>query len=121
MKATTMELSPKERDLYGVIVSVRHQQTGQMRSLHEPGRAREALARACERVTAMGDEWRIVSISTPPSIYRDLQGIRVRERRRGFLKTEEIKSRSRVDDPRPEIQQLGQIGLLHLLEDRRAL
>src|SRR5262249_21494682 len=65
-----------ERDEFGCIVTVREQKTRELRSLHEPGKRREALERICLRIDRLAGDWKIISYSTPETIATDLQGSR---------------------------------------------
>jgi hypothetical protein len=67
-----------ERDMAGVIVTVREQTTGVMRTLHVAGKAGDALRTVCARVDAWDGDWRVVCYSTPQTVLGDLQGARAR-------------------------------------------
>jgi hypothetical protein len=72
---TTMTLTPKERADYGVIVTIREQATMRTHTFSVPGRLTQALSQACEMIDAIPEgDWKIVTISNPISIFRDLQG-----------------------------------------------
>lgn len=109
-----LDTSGQERAAAGIIASVRNQKTGECVSLHEFGPviiATRAIAAAVDR---LGADWKIVALSTPHSIYRDLQGTRNYhvdndDRHPG-------QGRKSAADPRTaEMTALGRIGRLDLL------
>lgn len=72
-------LTPRERPDYGVIVTVQHSTSGAMQTVSEVGGAGKALKRVVEGIDILNgrdDEgrWEIISISTPATIFADLQG-----------------------------------------------
>lgn len=72
-----MSLHTSERD-YGVIVSCKRiDEEKDQRTIHEPGGSGKALRAACERIDRWGGEWRICAISSPPTIWRDIQASRI--------------------------------------------
>jgi len=74
-----LSLGSTERKQVGVIVTVRELETGTRLVLHEPGNPTQALAEVCDRLDALPGEWRVICLSTPATIHRDLQGTRLRE------------------------------------------
>jgi hypothetical protein len=60
----------------GFLITIREQQTDERRILHQD--VLEALNRIAERIDALEGDWRVLSLCTPTSIYRDLQGTRKR-------------------------------------------
>lgn len=56
----------------GVIITVKEQANGDLRSLHEPGRVSAALKLLAAQIDRSPGEWRIVCISTPSTIRGDL-------------------------------------------------
>jgi hypothetical protein len=69
-----LTLTPKERADYGVIVTIREQTTMELHTFESKGHPKDALNRACDFIDGLEGDWRIVTISGPVSIYRDLQG-----------------------------------------------
>lgn len=96
-------LTPAERMDYGVTVTIRHSDTDQMETLVGVGPVTTALRDVCERIDELNrwlDRWEIVSVSTPATIYADLQGMRD------------------PDLPLPESKLLATVGRLDLLADQ---
>lgn len=56
----------------------RHRDTGEMKTIHRHGYAIEATQLVCDYVDKLGPDWRIVTLSTPRTIARDLRGSRAR-------------------------------------------
>lgn len=70
-----LSLTPKERGEYGVTVTIREQETMELHTFTVPGPLRKALEEACDLIDEIGKgDWKIVCISNPISIFRDLQG-----------------------------------------------
>ena len=94
-------LSTLERSEYGCIATC---EAGSLREvLHRPGTAPEALAAICDELDGWLGDWRILSVSTPLTVMRDLEG-----------------TRANIDQPsqhwnRPEASLLGRIGRLDRL------
>lgn len=115
-KTKVLQLNPGERDC-GVIVSVRNLDTEAEEILHEPGRKRkgdifECLRRACERIEAAPGRWVIETVSTPTSVYRDLQGMRISANGAG----EDSSVAEFTSTPyATELTMLSRVGYLHLL------
>lgn len=97
-------LTPRERDEYGVTVIVREQTSGDLMTMTNAGPAHKALALLCASIDKLPGDWKIVTVSTPGSIYGDLQGA-----------TDPERSAS------PEKRMLAKIGRLDLLQTRKAL
>lgn len=93
-------LTPAERMEYGVTLTVREQETLKVEAFCVNGPVMSALKEACDRIDAAEGDWKIVSISTPSSIFRDLQGAHSKNR------------------ATPEQERLGRIGRADLLEPR---
>lgn len=110
------ELSIDARRRGGVIATVRDQETGELRTRHEPGYSREAMQALVRWVDALGPSWRICTISTPSSIARDLQGAREREKRSHAGARDE--GRDNADVRQTERILLGIVKRLDLLEER---
>ncbi|SRR6266542_4769013 len=73
MRRARQLLSSDERKKYGVVVTLQSETTGLVHVEEEPGPATGALGRLCDRMEAApGGPWRIVTVSTPDTIYRDL-------------------------------------------------
>lgn len=94
-----ISLTPKERDDYGVTLTIREQTTHQLHTFSVRGSLVKSLAEACDLIDQIREgEWKIVSISNPISIFRDLQGSHD------------------PGVPNAEAQKLGRIGRRDLLE-----
>lgn len=99
-------LNPSERAVFGCSVSVREQASGRTRSLHRVGPVGEALLELVGEIDALDGEWRVIAISNPITIMRDLYG---RERAlRGIGRT----------GPSYERSMLGRLGRRDLLDTR---
>lgn len=61
----------RDRDAWGCIVSFENSD-GKTLSLHRTGR--DALARCCDAALALDETFRVISVSTPETIYTDLVG-----------------------------------------------
>lgn len=68
--------SNPDRDDAGVIVTVREQKSGALRSLHEPGLRGPALYEVCKRIDRLPGDWKVVGYSTPSTVRSDLHGSR---------------------------------------------
>lgn len=88
----------------GVIVTMREQGSGELNTITRPGKPEQALRDICVLIDGAAGDWRIVTISTPNMIYRDLRADRERD------------SDHRVDPPEQAI--LNKIGRCDLLETR---
>jgi hypothetical protein len=103
----------------GVIVTCEHDDGPPLWTFHVPGPARAALARACRQIDAAGAGWHIVSISSPRSIYRDLQGTRENHaelgRVRGRIEGKRERHPFEADPRTHEVQALAHVGRLDLL------
>lgn len=75
MRLPSLTTTPGQRTA-GVIVTCQHDDGPPLHTFHVPGGTGKAMARACELLDEMGAGWRVVSISTPATIFRDLQGTR---------------------------------------------
>lgn len=115
-------LSPAERRQHGVIVTARDQQTGERRTVHRAGdTTTRCLAAACAEVVSWGPQWMVATVSTPRSIFRDLQGTRRTLGRQEEPWWERVDKKDQYkDDPRRyEIFLLGRAGFPKLLEPLR--
>lgn len=92
--------SGQQRQNDGVLVTVRELDVGVVTVIHCTGQ--HALEQVCEQLDAMAGDWRVVSLCTPTTIYRDLQGTR--------------KNVWADNVQFPEVQALGRIGRLDLLD-----
>jgi hypothetical protein len=94
-------LTPAERMDYGVTVTIHNERLALYDSLVGVGPVVVALTGICDRIDDLNDDepgWQIVSVSTPGTIYADLQGMRD------------------PAHPRPEVRLLAVIGRIDLLE-----
>lgn len=69
-------LSGEETAHYGAIVCFRNT-AGQALSLHRRGPVKAAVAEACDAAIAADPTFRVTAVSTPTSIFADLQGARL--------------------------------------------
>lgn len=69
-------LNSSERDRYGATVTLREQTSRETRVLARTGTAMDALREIVAEADAWEGDWRVLSISTPATIFRDLQGHR---------------------------------------------
>ncbi len=97
-----LSLGEYERKRIGCIVTAREQWTGELHVVHRSGTPREALRAISDELAALEGDWRVLSISTPATIYRDLQGTRQTE---GFDRL-----------ALPELQWLHSLGRFDLLD-----
>lgn len=113
--ATTLPRTQSDRRA-GIIVTAEHENGPPQISFHIGGAPRAALLAACERIDRLGGGWFIVSLSSPASIYRDLQGTRLLEPSSYRISTNMNDPKRYAADPRTtELQLLGGIGRLDLL------
>lgn len=107
-----LALKPSERD-YGVIVTAVHADGPPLWTFHVPGGAGDALRQECLEIDARGDRWMIQAVSSPTSIFRDLQGTRQQHRERNYGGS--LNDSPLSEDPRSfEIIALSKIGRLDL-------
>ena len=80
MTPRALTLGSVERQNVGVIVTMREPCSGHLKTVHVPGRPLQALAEIVAEIDASDREWKIASICTPQTIFRDLQGTRFHPR-----------------------------------------
>jgi hypothetical protein len=97
----------KERDEWGVIVTAREQESGELWSLHEPGLRMEALRAVAERLDHRDGDWRVICYSTPASILGDMTAKR---------QVQHAGTRQVAHLDCMEAQALGKIGRIDLLD-----
>jgi hypothetical protein len=68
-------MSPSEQAVYGAIVTLENA-GGEIVVIHHTGRIKAAVERAYVEATSLDASFRIVSVSTPTSIFEDMQGAR---------------------------------------------
>ena len=100
MPAAESPINGVDRIRFGYIVTAREQDSDARWVLHRAGPG--ALVEICEVLDASEGNWRILTISTPETIYRDLQGTRL------------TVWRDVIENP--EQRMLGGIGRLDLLD-----
>lgn len=100
---TPGQLRGELRTAYGVTVTVENAE-GKTLTLHRHGRG--ALERVCDDAVALDPTFRIISISTPETIYGDLAG-RLPSSKTGAIIL-------------PEHQRLGNIGRMAMIHPRIA-
>lgn len=98
---------------HGVIVTARRKGTDRLEMIHvadpDPtGDVKACLLEACDQIELMGPDWCVESISTPRTVFTDLQGMRVTHNANGTTVNAWIS----------EIRMLSKIGKSHLLTDR---
>ncbi len=98
------------RARYGCIVSFENAD-GRTLVLHRIGPTRTALRRACEDALELDETFRVVSFSTPQTVYRDLQGTRP-----GTMNEEHDPLSGRAVTP--EALMLGNAGIPGMLHPR---
>lgn len=77
MPAKTLLMSGQDRRAYGVVATLREQNTDQRIVVHRKGPAPvEQVAELCDHLEG---DWRVLCISNPETVYRDLQGTRARQ------------------------------------------
>lgn len=114
-KAARLERLPRDRRA-GLVCTAAHDDGPPYLTFHAQGAPRDALLAACARIDAMGDGWHIRSLSTPSSVYRDLQGTRRVHRSAPRVSANNHEEHPFSDDPRTsEIQMLSGVGRLDLL------
>lgn len=102
--AATLAKENMARDEAGVIATLVDTDTGQTVAFHVPGLVRPAVEAIAERCDAMGDTWKVRSLSTPRTITRDLKGSRGLDHPGGLM----------TEAP-PEQNLLGKLGRYDLL------
>ncbi len=100
MPGAQLVMSGDKRSEYGCIVTAREQETDARIVLHRTGY--NVIAQICDELDALEGDWRVLSYSTPATVYRDLQGTRQHE----WKDTMQY----------PEEHVLGRIGRLDLLD-----
>lgn len=115
-KPNRLELPPGARDC-GYIVTAAHENGPPLYTFHVSGPSLAALREACQIIDGLDDGWYVQSVSTPRTIYRDLQGTRQDHSKRPRVANFSGASKVRFpDDPRSaEIKMMGQVGRLDLL------
>lgn len=91
------------RAQFGCTVTFENE-AGKRLTYHRTGPPADVLRQLCEAALAKDDTYRVISYSTPQTIYTDLQGERESE-------TYSLKKEPTL----PEEQALGRIGMLHML------
>ena len=74
-----LSLGSTERKNVGAIVTVRELESAVRMVMHEKGTTAEALTAVCDRLDRLHGDWRVLCISTPATIHRDLQGTRLKQ------------------------------------------
>ncbi len=74
---------------YGLIVTFENP-AGQTLTLHREGPPKEALRQAIAIALAKDETYRVASVSSPETIYRDLQGSRGTDSTKGLLNFPEL-------------------------------
>lgn len=110
----TLNTSGRERAQFGVIGTAQNSATGKTVSMHRAGPPTIAVAEIAAEVDKLGANWKIVSLSTPASVYRDLQGTRY-HRIKGDARNKLMGRQSAHDARTQEKALLGRIGRLDLL------
>jgi hypothetical protein len=104
----TFPLSGQARDEYGCIMTF-EAADGARLTLHRTGSARESVRALCEIALERDPSYRLLSYSTPETIYGDMRGARA----------DVVGSQGKTQrSTRPEAQALGRVGLIDLLHAR---
>lgn len=91
MSRLQLPLRGEDRKAYGAIYSLRHVVTNECLCIHRTGSSVERATAVAAWIDASGEPWRIVAISSPESVYSDLQGSRnMRGQRHGDVRRDEI-------------------------------
>lgn len=98
----TQVLHPGIRDQFGATVTFKNER-GELLTIERLGTMKVALAACCDAALELDPTYRVLSVSSPQSIYTDLQGSRPRQ------------------DERPEKRALASIGRQDLLHPSLAL
>jgi hypothetical protein len=112
MDTAKLNLGDSQR-AHGVIVTASDPQTGQLHVIHRAGldgQTLDCLREVCAQIETAG--WEVETISTPRSIFADLQGGRYER---------VVGDDGGIDTASPwqtEMSMLGRIGYLHLLTRR---
>lgn len=77
-RVTELLSSSAERSETGIIVTARDRDAAAYLVLHRTGPRRAALRAVCAVLDSLEGDWRVLTISSPESVYRDLQGTRAR-------------------------------------------
>ena len=113
-KIAELNLGPRERALYGAIVTAREQESGRLWTLCQHGTTLQALRSMAGLLDAEPGHWLIVSISCPQAIFRDMQGHRISDGGSG------AHEKSAADPRSNERNYLAKIGRSDLLEPLRS-
>ncbi len=105
--------SGQQKAVYGVIVSFENADRKTL-VLHRVGVTTKALRHACDDALRLDPTFRVVSVSTPTSIYTDMQGARMQ----GKQKSAHVGTNDHTNTP--ESQMLGRAGLAEMLHPRLA-
>jgi len=98
----------RDAQAFGCIVSFEGENGAEL-TLHRTGSLRDGLRDACETARAIDPTLRVVSYSTPQTIYDDLQGARLKHPRGdGYL----------IEPPWPEASALGSARLVYMAHAR---
>lgn len=110
-------LSGEQRAKYGCILTFENE-AGQVFVLHRTGPIKYGIREACAIALAHDETFRVVSFSTPQSIYTDLTGGRADaliDPPKSSLKASYSKAKP---IPLPEIMALGTAGLREMIHPR---
>ena len=73
-----MSLGTVEREVFGATITIREQTSGSLRTLALTGQTSvNAIRSVCGQIDDMSGDWRVLTISTPPTIFRDMRGARI--------------------------------------------
>jgi hypothetical protein len=120
-RAPELSIRGEDRKAYGAIFSLRHAETGETTAVHLVGARIDCARRIAALIDATGEAWRVVCVSTPESIYRDLQGSRNLPAglRIHPASGREISEPHEFEPLSGERQTFGRIGRLDLLPVKR--
>lgn len=117
-----LQLASTARSRYGVLVVLREQRTHRQRVEHLTGKVGDSLkvlAAEIDRLHEQDEDWRVSCISSPSTIYRDLQGARGLPGEERFSQDGDPILTLSYEAQTVEAAYLGKIGRLDLLEPLR--
>jgi len=75
-----LDWTNRRRDEAGIIVTLRRQDSGELHSLHVPGKRLDALRHVAKIIDSSRVDWRLLTYSSPQTIEGDLKGARMQKR-----------------------------------------
>lgn len=96
---------------YGCILTFENAQ-GQTLTLHRVGPPTKMVPEMCDQALALDETFRVVSYSTPSTVYTDLQGHRLGGQREAYANDSNPRANT------PEVQILGRIKRMEMIHPR---